>query len=533
MKKNVLVIMCDQLRKDFLGCYGNAYVNTPNIDSIAAEGLTFDQCFVNNPICMPNRMSMFTGMYPHNHGMWTNGLMPTQELPTIADAFKQAGYETCSIGKLHFEPTDCFEHSPEGSREDHRAWERKGDDVDWTGPYWGFEHVEFTIGHATKPIAHYGKWFHANGGTDDMAKAKSIPPFESCPVTTMPEKLHDSTFIGERCAQYIKNNTVDGKPFFLVASFPDPHHPFNPPYETAMRYVDAVVKTPVAEDDTLATRPIHYYQHKMGAWHRAGVIKEIEGMTEEERRRLDETIKMLGDFMKTGTPTASSLLGGESSNARGKASGSISSKERDERIRNTYAMVNLIDQGVGKILSALQEARLLEDTIILFTSDHGELMGDHGLWLKGPFFYDGLLNVPLIVRIPGRKTEKTSELASTVDIFPTLCELAGIETPRYLDGVPLVDSNGLTGARTKCLVEYRNGYFKNDIYSMGIIDSKYKFIQYQNGDCELTDRRNDPEELLNTANIAGNEKIVSQYREKLLMTMLETGSKFPNQICNA
>lgn len=83
MKKNVLVIMCDQLRKDFLGCYGNAYVNTPNIDSIAAEGLTFDQCFVNNPICMPNRMSMFTGMYPHNHGMWTNGLMPTQELPTI------------------------------------------------------------------------------------------------------------------------------------------------------------------------------------------------------------------------------------------------------------------------------------------------------------------------------------------------------------------------------------------------------------------------------------------------------------------
>lgn len=203
-KKNLVIIMADQQRADYLGCYGNPHVRTPNIDRIAAEGVRFDNCHVNNPICMPNRLTMFTGMRPRSHGMWTNGLMLPHELPTLADHLAGNGYATCSIGKIHFSPTDCGENAPAAGMEDHRHWKEKGDDIDWHGSCWGYEHVELTVGHATKPIAHYGKWFHDHGGTDDMAKARRTEAFDCCPMTSMPAALHDSAFIGGRSAAYIR-----------------------------------------------------------------------------------------------------------------------------------------------------------------------------------------------------------------------------------------------------------------------------------------------------------------------------------------
>ncbi len=532
-KKNIILIMADQQRKDFLGCYGNPYVRTPNIDAIASRSVQFDQCFVNNPICMPNRMSIFTGMYPRNHGMWTNGLMLPHTLPTLADTLAGQGYHTCSIGKLHFEPTDCGDKAPMGSREDHRYWKQVGDDIDWYGPYWGFEHVEFTVGHATTPIAHYGKWFHENGGTDEMAQAKKIPPFDCCGVTTMPERLHDSIFIGERSADYIHQHVGDEEPFFLVASFPDPHHPFNPPYETALRYKDVPVKLPVNEDDDLATRPIHYRQQQQGVWHRAGILKETPDMTEEEKAQVKKNVEIISEFMDEKILAGLGLLTRGGSTEEKLESNRVEAQERDQRIRNTYAMVDLIDQGVGKILDALKETGSLEDTIIVVTADHGELMGDHGVWLKGPFFYDGLVNVPLMIAAPGVEPGQTCALTSSIDIYPTICELAGVQAPRWCDGVSQVPALSGEEVRRSCLIEYRNGYFENDVNTMGYIDEDYKFIQYQNGACELTDRKKDPQENVNLAADPANAALVTQYREKMLMAMLGTGTKFPDQICHA
>jgi len=531
--KNIVLIMADQLRKDYIGCYGNPYVRTPNLDSLAERGVKFEQCYVSNPICAPNRMTMFTGRYPHNHGIFTNGLMPPTTWPTIADVLHHQGYDTCSIGKLHFEPTDCGPSTPEGSREDHRLWKKVGDDIDWYGPYWGFDHVEFTCGHATAPIAHYGKWFHENGGTDEMAKIQKIGPFDACGVTTMPERLHDSIFVGERSADYIRDHANGEKPFFLVASFPDPHHPFQPPYETAMRYVDAPIKTPVAEDDDLSGRPEHYLQMKQGIWHRAGLLKELPGMTDEQKEKVRRTPEIIAEFMDEQILKGLGLTSGGNSEPRDEDQNSVSEKERAQRIRNTYAMVDLIDQGVGKIIDALKETGTLEDTIFLITSDHGELMGDHGLWLKGPFFYDGLIKVPFIVGAPGIEPGRSEALASSIDILPTLCELAGVNIPRFCEGVSQVSAMNGDTPRTDCLIQYRNGYFDSDVYTMGYIDENYKFIQYQTGACELTDRKNDPEERINLANDPMNSALVSEYRTKLLMKILNSGSRYPEQCCHA
>ncbi|MGI5963826.1 MAG: sulfatase [Lawsonibacter sp.] len=532
-QKNVVFIMADQLRKDYVGCYGNPYVRTPNLDWIAQRGMRFDQCFVNNPICMPNRMSLFTGRYPHNHGMWTNGLMLPHSLPTLADQLGNHGYHTCSIGKLHFEPTDCGPQAPMGSREDHRYWKQAGDDIDWYGPYWGFDHVELTVGHATTPIAHYGKWFHQHGGTDDMAQAKKIGPFDCCGVTTMPEALHDSLFVGERSAAYIQEHAKEERPFFLLASFPDPHHPFNPPYETAMRYQDTPIKQPINEKDDLRTRPDHYRQQQKGIWHRAGLLKKTPDMTEQEKAQVEKNIAVISEFMDEKILEGLGLLTRGGSTPDKLESDVVGERERDQRIRNTYAMVDLIDQGVGKILEALRQTGTLEDTILVFTSDHGELMGDHGMWLKGPFFYDGLINVPLLISVPGMGSGSTKALTSSVDVYPTLCQLLGVQIPRSCDGVSQVPALAGGQPRNSCIFEYRNGYFESDVNTMGYLDADYKFVQYQTGECELTDRKNDLEENVNLAADPANSALVEQYREKLLMAVLNTGNKYPDQISHA
>lgn len=532
-KKNLVLIMCDQLRKDFLGCYGNEYVNTPNIDSLAVHSTVFDHCYVNNPICMPSRMSIFTGLYPHNHNQWTNGNQLEHPLRTLADHLHDNGYHTGSIGKLHFQCTDCGKNAPHISMEDHRLWEEKGDNIDWYGPYWGFEHVEFTSGHATKPLAHYGKWYHEHGGKDEWTVAKPVEGFDACPVTTMPENLHDSMFVGERAAAYISEHANDDQPFFLTASFPDPHHPFNPPLETALRYKDVPVKMPVNESDDLHTRPRHYHYHQCGVWHRAGLLHQLPDMPEEDKEKCGKCANQIAQFMDEKILQGLGLLThGDSSGEEYKPS-VLSAHERDQRIRNTYAMVDLIDKGVGKILDALKESGALEDTVIIFTADHGELMGDHGLWLKGPFFYDGLVNVPLMMHTPEDNASVTKALASSVDIYPTCCELLGVPTPRSCDGMSQAAALRGEKVRTECLFEYRNGYFENDVYTLGYVDEKYKFVQYQNGDVEMTDRINDPEENVNIVYNGANPELLAEYRNKLLNMMLNTASKFPEQYCHA
>ena len=532
-KKNLLIIMCDQLRKDYLGCYGNRFVKTPNIDSIAKDGVCFENCFVNNPICMPNRMSIFTGLYPHNHNQWTNGSQLEHPLPTLADHLAANGYSTASIGKIHFECTDCGENAPRISMEDHRFWKEKGDDIDWYGPYWGYQHVELTVGHATAPIAHYGKWYHEHGGKDEWTIARKVDGFDACPVTVIPENLHDSIFVGERSADYITQHSRDDKPFFLVASFPDPHHPFQPPLDVARRYEDIPVKLPVHEDDELLGRPRRYRYHKYGVWHRAGLLQPIDGMPEEDVAQCGKCADIIAAFMDPKILAGLGLETHGESNAGKHTPSVISAHERDQRIRNTYAMIDLIDQGVGKILDALDKTGEMDNTIILFLSDHGELMGDHGLWLKGPFFYDGLINTPLIIKEPDKKSGRTGSLASSIDIFPTCCELLGVPVPYRCDGVSLVPSFSGSVVRKECLIEYRNGYLDNDDYTLVYIDDSYKFSQDRKGEYEMTDRKNDPEENVNILADGENDPLLNEYREKLLHMILSTPSRFPEQYCHA
>ena len=476
---NLVLICTDQQRRDGVGCYGNPAVETPRLDGLASQGLRFDRAYVANPICMPNRMSLFTGCYPRNHGMWTNGLSGTSELPMLSNLLGEAGYATASIGKLHFMPFGGGDTGWESAA----RWQRLGDDFDWNGPYGGFGHVELAIGH-TQAVAHYGRWFRQRGGTQGMLQRAGN---ESRPI---PEELHDSTWIGERSAAYIREHAHE--PFFLFASFPDPHHPFDPPASLAAKYAARPVPDPVGGPEDLETRPPHYAQHFRGGWHRSGPVAE-----EHPDGPRPEVVR--------------------------------------SRRSNTAAMIELIDRGVGVILDTIEECGLTDETIVVFTSDHGELLGDHGLWYKGPFFYEGLLGVPLIVRVPGCRTGTSDSLVSTVDLAPTLLDALSVPIPEHMDGRSIEPHLRDAGAptRDRCLVEYRNGYGAADCAAMALITSKLKYVRYQNGARELTDLVADPEERRNIATDLSAAGTIAGTEELLLTEVLATGARWPAQISHA
>jgi arylsulfatase A-like enzyme len=424
-------------------------------------------------------------MYPHNHGLWTNGLLPEHEMPTLPGYLAKNGFHTANFGKIHFTPTG----GNAGNKESGAFWKEQGDNFTWNGPYWGFETVELTIGH-TSLIAHYGRWFRQKGGTEEMLVRHPISGAMQAGVRKIPPELHDSSFVADRVSDFLVSGRDKARPFFVTASFADPHHAFDPPEVLAEKYRGRPVRRPVGTSADLATRPAHYTDHFNGAWNRWG-------------------------------------------NTEPKHPGGLSPEHTNEIIYLTHAMVELIDTSIGKIIKTLEQENLLDETMIIFTSDHGELLGDHGLWLKGPFFYEGLVNVPLIVSGPGLPAnKKTSQPASSVDIYPTVCEALGLPVPLGVLGRSLIPHMA-KGEQTRdhCLIEYRNGYGDKDTAAAVYIDTQYKFVAYETGEYELTDLVKDPGESTNIA--LSSPELVRGYTEKLLLELLKTGNQFPDQIGHA
>lgn len=483
-QKNVVVILADQFRKDCIGAYGNPWVRTPNIDRLAAQSIRFERSYVANPICSPNRTTWFSGMYPSNHGVYTNGLLKEDDGRTIMHELRGHGYQTASIGKIHFNPYSM--ESGERSFESVGAWERMPDEDGYRGDYFGFDYVELTVGH-TLPKAHYYRWFKSHGGNDDMFCVTPYGPVyspdEVCGVRSMPSELSSSAFVGERSVNYLRDIRDREKPFFLSVSFPDPHHPFTSCYDDYERWKDREVGPSIGTSADLEKRPPHYRQQFNGGWNRrgGGVSKHEGGVPEDVAR---------------------------------------------ERIRHTYAMIESIDRNVGLVLDELERQNLMDDTIVVLAADHGELLGDHGLWLKGPFLYEGLINTPLLMHIPGTPARVSRELVSAVDITPTLMELLGYEIPAYVDGlsqVPhIMDEN--RSVRSACLVEYRNGY-DCDVNVNAIVKADCKYVIYETGEQEYTDLIHDPAESRNAVEDEAYGQAVSSAANALLLEKLKAKSK--------
>lgn len=402
-RTNIVLITSDQQRGDCFGFEGRK-VKTPHLDRMAESGTRFSVCITPNNVCQPSRASILTGLLPLTHAAWDNGvdLKPEVGVAGFGGQFATAGYTTGFIGKAHFSTKHTFE--PTGTPECEFSMKNYG--PDWRGPYMGFEHVELVVeGHnrnlPQKPPGgqHYEYWYYRDGLGDwkNELYLTKLPPDVGAAQTwhsALPPAWHNSTWVGNQAIEFIRNNR--NRPFLMWASFPDPHHPFDAPHPWSRMHHPEEVDLPAHRVKDLDRRPW---------WHKSSL---------EGKPRL----------------TRPDLLAH-------REKGSRVPEQTDEQLRhliaNYYGMISLIDHNVGRILIALDDLGLSDNTIVVYTTDHGEWLGDHGLILKGPMMYEGLLRVGLLFRGPGIPRGKVvADPVATIDLAATFYDYCGVDAGRPL-----------------------------------------------------------------------------------------------------
>ena len=409
---NILLITSDQQRADCNG-FENPNIRTPHIDRLARDGTRFSACITPNLVCQPSRASILTGQLPLTHGVWDNGvdLDPRVGERGFAGTFARAGYDTAFLGKAHFSTKSTFQ--PTGTPECKQSQARYG--PAWFGPYMGFQHVELCVlGHLHRtrqleqpPCGHYERWLLSRGKDGEGHKlwAASTRPDTGAAQTwysALPVSWHSSTWIGDRAIDWLKSRPK-ARPFCAWVSFPDPHHAFDCPEPWSLMYDPKEMKLPRHRTPDLERRPW---------WHKAS----LEG---KPQLADPEMLKFRAEGSRVPHQTDAQLA---------------------EMTANYYGMISLIDHNVGRILTALDDLGLAGDTLVVYTTDHGELLGNHGLYLKGPTPYEDLLRVTLVARGPGVAAQRVvREPVSTLDLAATFLDLANVAPEHEMQSRSLRD----------------------------------------------------------------------------------------------
>ncbi|HEV8016754.1 MAG TPA: sulfatase-like hydrolase/transferase [Stellaceae bacterium] len=520
---NFLFFIADQLRCDHLGCYGNTIVKTPAIDALAAAGFASDAFHVASPICMPNRATLMTGRMPSVHGVRHNGIPLSLEATTFVDRLRRAGYRTALIGKSHLQnmagtppqwPLDPKDRLPvearaaDGGRYDQEwgpSWAADpAHDLDL--PFYGFDAVDLTINHGDDLQGHYRRWLNAaHPGAENLLGPKNAAPAPEFELTTfrqawrtrIPAELHPNAYCADRAVARLEDYAAARAPFFLMCSFADPHHPYTPPGKYWEMYRPERVELPRSYHAPTDRLPPH--------------VKWLHA--ERDAGRAVKSTPML--FAAT-------------------------EREVREAIALNYGLISFIDDCVGRVLARLEALGLAENTVVIFTSDHGDYMGDHQLMLKGPIHYRSLIQVPLLWRDPaGPKAKRSGAFAGTIDLAPTILARAGVPgfngiqgknlLPLIADGAPLYDAMlveeegqrlglGLPSrARTRTLVTER--------YRLSIYDG----VEWG----ELYDRAADPDESVNLWDAPAAQAIRAELLLRLVHKMIEVSETSPNPTATA
>ena len=510
---NVLCIITDQQRADHLSCMGNPTLQTPHIDRLASSGVRFTRAYVNNPLCMPGRATLFTGQTPRGHGVRTNGIPLNPSLPTMVQALAASGYRTHAVGKLHLtcffagSGQDAARLDPLAYTESAPLWE-SGRIRQLPTPYYGFQTVEFAGGHGSHLWGDYAHWLeghHPGALRLYRPEAALRPPTgaDQSWVSAIPAEWHHSTWIADRTIAFLQQEGRE-RPFFLWCSFPDPHHPFCPPEPYASRYDPASIPVPLRREGELDDLPPHF------------------------RRSYEEDVLVSGRRVRTRMPDA----------------------HRQEIIAHTYGMIALIDEQVGRVLDCLEALGLRQDTIVVFLSDHGDLMGDHGLLNKGPFHFEGLIRVPFIWSWPGHfpAGRATAALASFLDFAPTLLDLCGVpvpegpvppepEAPQMLPPWPGLSLAPILcghseGVRDAVVVENDEDYLGLRLRTL--VTDRFKLTIYAGQPYgELYDLHKDGHELYNRWHDPACACLRDELRLRLLDELVRTDSVLPRRLCHA
>ena len=464
-RKNILLITSDQQHWCTLG-HLNPEVKTPNLDRLAARGTTYCRSYTVNPTCTPTRATLITGQYPSQHGAWALGTKLPDNAHTIGDDLQEAGYRTALIGKAHFQ--QVLDHPRFRSIESNPHQQ----DLEWwkefNGPFYGFDYVELARNHADEYHVgqHYALWMEKKGFTD--WRQCFWPPAGTAErqygTWNMPEEYHYDAWIAERTNAKMAEYAENGENFMLWASFLDPHPPYLAPEPWATMYDPDRLTVPEITPGEHDRNPPHFQ------------------LTQEEKP----------DFAPWQEP-GGHVMHGFHSHLRDRAG-----RARDMAIY--YGMISLMDKYIGKILGQLEALGLTENTLVVFTSDHGNLFGQHGLTAKGAFLYEDMIRVPLIVSMPGTVPAGVTSpaLQSLVDLPVTFLSAAEVAVPRTMTGVDQkqVWYGQSASARDHVIVE--NRHQPTTIHQRTYVNERYKLTVYYNREYgELFDLQEDPGEQHN------------------------------------
>jgi arylsulfatase A-like enzyme len=511
---NFLVICTDQMRADHMGCAGNPEIRTPHLDTLAAQGVNLSRAYVNNPLCMPSRATLFTGLTPRGHRVRTNAIPLDPSFPTVPGALAEAGYRTASIGKVHLSIFGYGQHPdisllPLDRFPEMIGYWKSGRIERVPTPYYGLQHMEITIGHGTGVYGDYDLWLQREHPAEwRHLRSTSVGPSllgaEGCGTFPLGGRYHHTAWVAERTIAYLRRHDGD-EPFYLMCSFPDPHHPYCPPRPWDRMYDPKVVVPPVSREG------------------------ELDDLAPFFREIYEKPLQLSGRSRPT----------------------KVSQAHRLEILAHTYGMVSLIDHHVGHVLEALDELGLAENTVVLFLSDHGDMMGDHGLLNKGPFHFEGLLRVPMIWHWPGRFQPRSSPaLASLLDVPPTILDLAGVPIPEGFTSpeapqrppawpgrslVPLL--TGQTDAvQDSVVVENDEDYLGLRLRTL--VTPTHKITTYTGHRGpepygELFDLANDPHELHNLWGSPPHAALRRELIERLHHRLTETDITLPRRLGHA
>ncbi|MFW5689392.1 MAG: sulfatase-like hydrolase/transferase [Spirochaetota bacterium] len=441
-RPNIVLITTDQQRFDTIGIHGNPFIDTPHLDWLCEEGVSYRNAYADCPICMPSRATIMTGKAGSTLGITGN---KTEDYPlarerTMPELLGEAGYQTRAQGKMHFHPV--------------RA-------------HYGFQTIEL-------PMDYYRERHRLSAGAASRPKEHGVGENEMYAViSTVHENESLTHWTVERSTDVLETRDPT-RPFFLWTSFTKPHPPYDPPANYWSLYANRTVPEPV-----------------IGEW-----SQQADAMPQaalEPTYLLNNVHRMSGEQL---------------ANAR----------------RAYYACITHIDYSLGLLFARMRELGLMENTWIVFTSDHGDNLGDHHMGAKSNFF-EGSAHVPFIVRPPapawepkplgGRAVETPVSLA---DIMPTILEIAGL-TPH--EGLAIDGTNVLRfleSPEPERLIVGESGDF------LGVIGERFKYHYFVRGGTELLfDRAEDPGERRDLAADPGYAELVVSMRRRLVDELSHRG----------
>jgi arylsulfatase A-like enzyme len=462
-RPNIVLLIQDQLRYDVVD--DERLCHTPTLDGLRAEGAWFERHYTTAGICSPARGSLFTGLYPHAHGI-LNNIHGTdalvRDLPrhhvTVGEALREAGYRTGYVGKWHLGMRD-------GPGERGFVDPRASDEYLERGEGFRAYRERFSEPTADAVFTRYPP------AVSPSAARFPRRPFPLYSIAPAPEEILPARAVTDEASALLREYGEAGEPFFLVVSFVEPHWPSVLPEPFASMYDPGSIPPWPNFDDTFAGKP---------RTNQAGV----------------EHFGVAGFTWEDWQPVVARYLGA----------------------------VSFVDRLVGRLLVALEDTGRADDTVVIVTADHGDMTGSHRQFNKGPLMYEEVYRIPLVVRGPGIPARTpTDALTSHVDLMPTILDLTGTEPPSGVHGrslLPLAHRLS-SGWRDALLCEFHGDEF--GLYSQRMLRSeRYKLIYNPNDVRELYDLERDPAELHNLASEPGHSGLRRELEARLLELMHDT-----------